>query len=247
MTDGIKPFFESKLVHEARLPGSDIVHPAGAKVVMNAKLPTKRFGDVLFTTPNATDAFLFEAQELVEKCEYLVSRFNKETPEYIVMSSLNSIPGMTAERAIQEDPNAERMRLANNDRLYRLIVKASELLFILIAAIEAMVNASISPTYIHELTDKEGQKVNLDRAAFEMKIRLEEKLSILATQKEIALPKQQKWWSKFKKILDLRNDIVHLKTKGEAFKVHNEVYTELIDLEFTDALSTIKEVVAYFS
>ncbi len=247
MPNDIKPFFESTLAQEARLPGSDITHPVGARVVMIAELATKRFGTILFTTPNATDAFLYEAKELVDKCEYLVNKLDKESPKYTVWSALSSIPGMTAERALREDPSARKLRHANDDLFYRLIVKAGELLFVLIAGVEAMVNAGIPPDYAHQLTNKKGEVVVIDRATFEMNTRLEEKLAILAVQKGLPPPKQQKWWSQFKEILGLRNDIVHLKTKGEVFKTHNAVYTELIDLDFKSALRTIREVISYFS
>lgn len=243
----IRPFFESTLAEEVRLPGSDIVHPMGARIVIQAELHTERFGPILFTTPNAADAFLYEASELVQKCDYLIDRLNKEHPKYTVWSGLNSVPGMTAERALQEDPAAKKLRHANDDIFYRLIVKASELLFILFATVEALVNAVIPPTFVHTFKDKKGATVSVDAASSEVNTRLEEKLAILAKYKRLAPPNQQPWWSSFKKLLKLRNDIVHLKTKGEIFKTHNAVYTHLIDLDYKDALRVIKEVVKFFS
>jgi len=246
MSKSIRPFFESTLAEPARAPGSSIVHAAGARVVFSAELATKKFGQLLFTTPNPVDAFISEASELVGKSDWLLERISKEKPKYMVFSHLSSMPDMTAERAIRDDPDAKRIRLANDDLFYRLIIKNSELLFVLVAGVEAMVNQLVPPTYRHAYSTKNGVVVDLDKAAFEMKVRLEEKLEALARLRSLGSPKSEVFWSKFKEILDLRNDIVHLKTKGQAFKALNDVYRDLIDLDTHDALATVDAVIKYF-
>lgn len=224
-----RPLFETTLAKPVQLEGSSIVHKAGAKVVLNMDFTSARFKRASFVPPRPGDLFLMEAEEDAEICKKLIADI-KSTAKKVIYSELAKQGGITADEALRRDKDAKVVSHLDKELVYKLLVKGTSLLTQLVSAVEATANLLL-PTPAGE-----PSKVRAERFS-----NLEDKLIAIAAHKSIPSPQSLPEWRIFDRANYIRDNMIHLKTKGDPFAHYADVYKLILDLDFEAAVkATIK-------
>ena len=238
----IKPYFKSTLAEPFR---GKHLHTVGAEVVMNMVVKSKTIGDFIIMLPDPVSLNLNNAQGFINKCEKLKERVNK-AKQYTVMSKVlseNQIQNNNIEEIRRLDPNAEVFRVLDNDKVFEYIQSSIGVVVSLITAVESFVNLIIPHDYLLERLNK-GVIETLDKATMVRKLSISEKLELVAKIKNKEDLKQQKFWTTFKEIKSLRDQIIHFKKMDNNI---NEMWSPIVvsfldsDLQefFNDTVSMI--------
>jgi hypothetical protein len=112
--------------------------------------------------------------------------------------------------------------------------------------IETLINICIPFNYVHTKTEsnkktKKKLTVKHSKEHIERWYTLVDKLSeVLPKALDIPSPKQEKWWFNFTQLKDIRNKIVHAVESQS-----NERYSELLDRQIFDKISSYKQVLDF--
>lgn len=109
-------------------------------------------------------------------------------------------------------------------------------------SIEAFANICIPQKYTYSYTDKNGEGVTKNKEEIERTATLREKLKIILPEIiGCKSPTNQKWWTKFTELENLRNEIIHSKeSKSE------DRYSKLLSTSIIRKVEVHKEVIEFF-
>ena len=206
----VKPYFRTTLAEPFQ---GKHLHKAGAEVVMNMHIKTKTLGDFIMMLPDPVSLNLNNAQNFVDKCEKLKERINKAHKFTVFSKTLTEekIAGKSKEEIHSMDPDADFFRELDSDKIFEYIQSSMGVVVSLITAVESFVNLIIPHDYSLKRVNSKGVTEILDKTTMVRKLSIIDKLELVATIKSKDNLKQQKFWSTFKAIKDLRDDIIHFK------------------------------------
>jgi len=109
-------------------------------------------------------------------------------------------------------------------------------------AVESLCNALIPDDFVHEVEDSKGIIQRYGKEQIERWISTSTKVKEILP-KVIGCPKpsEQKFWSDFKSLENLRNDIVHSKSKSSA-----ETLSELFSDDLAKYLRSVSDLIEFF-
>jgi hypothetical protein len=209
------------------------LHEAGAEVVMNMHIKSKTLGDFMVMLPDPVSLNLNNAQNFIDKCEKLKERINKAR-DFTVFSNIlteEKITGKSKEEIHLMDPSAVFFRKLDNDKVFEYIQTSMGVVVSLITAVESFVNLIIPHNHSIERVNSKGITETLDKTDMIRKLSIVEKLELVATVKGKNDLKQQKFWTTFKTIKDLRDNIIHFKKMDNKI---NEMWTPIV-VSFLDS------------
>ncbi len=254
----IEPIFESELAQPVQIAGSKIKHEKGAKLVLSHKLDTMTFGSLMIIAQSPCHLLLNEACRLADEVAALKAEI-ASTPQKQVFTS-SPDPEMTAERALQEDPNAEVVTIVPKELAYRFFQSAMSFHFALLAAVEVFCTQAIPSQHVlHRTVKPRGilQKImaffgknyteKLTKVEIEHRLSTVEKLEVLADIKDQSSIKQEAFWGTFMKAKKLRDAVVHQKNGGVSISGYEPLYVRLLDADYEASVKAVVELVNKFA
>ena len=202
---------------------------------MNTEVRTKSIGDFILMLPDPVSLNLNNAQGFIDKCSKLKERINK-AKQITVMNTVlteKNIQGRTDLEIKRLDPAADIFRVLDDDKVFEYIQSGMGVVVSLITAVESFVNLTIPADYSFERKNQKGESEILDKAKIVRKLSIEDKLEIVATVKQKLNLKQQAFWSSFKIVKDLRDDIIHFKKMDNNI---NQMWRPIIESFFDSDL-----------
>lgn len=243
----IKPIFTTAVAKDTYNADGSLWMPKGSKVAYCSSFKTKKFGNFSLVAPNPVHLFIANVDYLtgeIKKEADVINRIDK----IIVFSKLvNGVNKYTTEELLKLDPNATQIRKLDEDKLYKYLYLAVSCLVSMVAAIEAFVNQELPKDYELTKNDKNGQPKLLKKQEVEAGMRLEEKIELLGKVLDKNAYKQEQFWQDFKQVKKLRDNIVHLKTKGsDLVNRHDALFNELFELDFVKSRDSIVSLLNHF-
>ncbi len=239
----IKPILETTLAKDFN-SASGITHPAGTKISFATKFTTKKFGELLLTTPNPVTLNLDFAEKVIAELKSLESEVTAGAKK-MVFSKLGVTQNISGEEALKNDPDAEVIR-HHDDSLYYYLEASMSIVISLFTAIETFTNLVIPHDYVHNTEDKNGDPVQRDKTYIERYYSLEDKIDILMVLKSKPDLKKQPSWMTFKELKNIRDNVIHLKSSGKTYiEQYNPIFTSLFDLEAEKAYKQVTELIDY--
>jgi hypothetical protein len=114
-------------------------------------------------------------------------------------------------------------------------------------SIEAFVNQSIPDNYTYQNRNNKGINEVWDKEAIQKWMSTSDKLiKILPELKQVPNPNSQPFWSDFKKLENLRNEIIHPKTLSKELNVRNEIHKDFFDNNIFKLIKSTKSVLNHF-
>ena len=202
-------------------PGSSIPVPAGAAVTEAAIIHhgEERIG---ITTPNATALFLNLSQACHLQAEQLISK---------CISNKNEFGHLLEEIDV----------FAFYEQMMASIVFAH-------TSLESFVNEEIPDDYIHKVTDSRCTQ-HYNKEQIERYLNLDTKLGdILPDVLQVKSLKGGKLWSDFNKLKDIRDRVIHMKTKDREFQGEdkNSIWNVILCKPLPKTYETAKSLIEYF-
>lgn len=109
-------------------------------------------------------------------------------------------------------------------------------------AVEAFANICIPFNFTYDCLDKEKNTVKLNKSQIELKLSLDIKLKeILPEIIGCKSPNKETWWTNFKELEDLRNEIIHSKES----KSENR-YSKLLSAKIEAKILSHRQLIEYF-
>lgn len=243
----IKPIFTTTIVKDTHNADGSVWMPKGSIVAYCSSFNTKKLGKFSVIAPNPVHLFIANADHLIEQINEETKQINL-CDKIIVFSKLvNGVNKYTTEELLKLDPNATQQRKLEEEKLYKFLTLSVSCLVSLITSVEAFVNQELPKDYQYTKTSKDGSSKTLNKSEIEISMRLEDKITLLAKALGISGYKQQHFWQQFKKIKTLRDNLVHIKTKGSEMVNRNDtLYLDLFELDYSEARNSIVAFMNYF-
>lgn len=243
----IKPIFTTTVAKDTYNADGSLWMPKGSIVAFCSCFDTKKLGKFSVIAPNPVHLFIANVDQLIEQIKEETRQINL-CDKIIVFSKLvNGVNKYTTEELLKLDPNATQQRKLDEEKLYKLLTLSASCLVSLITSVEAFVNQELPKDLQYTKTNKDGSSKTLDKSEIEISIRLEDKIALLAKALGVSGYKQQHFWQQFKKIKSLRDNLVHIKTKGSEMVNRNDaLYLDLFELEYSEARNSIVALMNYF-
>lgn len=243
----IKPIFITTITTDVLNADGSIWMPKGSQLSFASSFKTKKFGEFTLLAPNPVHLLLTNTNEIVNR---LVSEENiiNECKKITVFSKLvNGVNEYSTDELLKLDPSATQIRNLDQDKLYRYLYLGVSCLITLIASVEAFTNQELPHDYKLTITDKNGITKVLDKKDIETGRRLEEKMELLG--QILCKPdfKQQTFWQDFKNIKRIRDEFIHIKTRGsQKVDRNDELFDSIFEFDFIKGKLTIVELINYF-
>jgi hypothetical protein len=114
-------------------------------------------------------------------------------------------------------------------------------------SIEAFVNIAIPDDYTYENKNNRGIKETWDKEAIQRWMTTSEKLvKILPELRKLDNPKNEKFWSNFKNLEQLRNDIIHPKSASKELNTSNEIHKKFFDENVFKWIQSTGDVLRFY-
>jgi len=114
-------------------------------------------------------------------------------------------------------------------------------------SIEAFVNFAIPDDYTYENKNNRGIKETWDKEAIQLWMTTSEKLiKIIPDLRNLDNPKNEKFWSNFKKLEQLRNDIIHPKSVSKELNTTNEIHKIFFDENVFKWIQSAGDVLRFY-
>ena len=114
-------------------------------------------------------------------------------------------------------------------------------------SIEAFVNIAIPDDFKYENKNNRGIKETWDKEAIQRWMTTSEKLiKILPELRNLSNPKKEKFWSDFKNLEQLRNDIIHPKLGSEELNTSNEIHKKFFDEKVFKWIKSTGDVLRFY-
>lgn len=142
----------------------------------------------------------------------------------------------------------------NDDTIFNLLQKRMGAIIFAYSALESFANENIPNEYIFKTirNDKKCEE-SYDKEQIERSLSLEIKLGdILPSVMSVANPKGKPVWNKLKSLKNLRDKIIHMKSKDRKSSLpnsseeNNTIWEELIDKKQPNHALEAKDIIGYF-
>lgn len=206
----VKPYFRTTL---AKPYQGKYYHEAGTSVVMNAEVDTKSIGKFLIMLPDPVSLNLNNAQNAIDRAETILERINKSKKITVFSKILTEekIQELTKDQILKLDPNANVLRNLNDEKIFEYMQLSMGIVISLITSVESFLNLIIPHDYTVKKSNKVGDDVTLDKLHIVRRFSIEDKIELVGAIKKRENVKQEKFWSSFKVVKNLRDEIIHFK------------------------------------
>lgn len=242
----VKPQITTTVAEDVFNPNGSLWIPKGSFVSHASHFKTKKFGDFTLVTPNPITVFLAGAEYLINKIGEISNKIDQDK-RIIVFSKLNDGTNkFTTDELIKLDPESKTIRKLDSDDLFTYLELSTSYLILLINAVESFINQEL-PNNLQQKVNKDGKEKILHKSDIELQFGLNDKIELLGKHLNMKNYKQESFWVYFRKVKKLRDNLVHLKTKGSVeVDKHTVLFTELFDLDIAKAKSCIVDMINYF-
>lgn len=243
----IKPIFTTTVTKDTYNADGSLWLEKGAKVAFSSSFTTNKFGEFSLLAPNPVHLFIGNVDYLIGEIKKVTEEINKGNKILVFSKLVNGVNKYTTDELLKLDPTAKQIRKLDEDLLYKYLFFAVSCLVSMVAAIEAWISQELPDDYKHTRVDKNGKVKELTKQEIEAVMRLEEKLEIVAKNSDKTDFKQKQFWQRFKKVKKLRDDIVHLKTKGSSLVNRNDtLFKDIFELNFNESRTAVTSLINYF-
>lgn len=226
----IPPLIKAKLaqaIPAGPFPGQH-AHAVGSTISPAHTLISKKLGHIVFVAPDPVFFYLNKAEKSISQLDQLMSGM-KKNKSYVIFPTM-------------------KITRVNEGMMYDYFEESISAVIFMYGAIEAFTNQHITTQASYTIIRNNKTMKLFSKYGFEKTCTTEEKLLYLSLQLKKSDLKKQQFWSTFKEISRLRNDLVHLKTKGIAtIKAYEQIYIELIDVDYKRFLDAIKSLLTFFA
>jgi hypothetical protein len=242
----VEPLIKTTVVKDVFNKDGSLWIPKGSYISHATTFETKKFGKFSLVTPNPVTVFLAGAEYLIKKIGEISDKINIDS-RIVTFSELNDGTNkFTTEELVKLDPKARTERKLDMDDLFTYLELTSSYLILLMNSVEAFVNQEL-PNNIKTTVTRNGVEKVLSKNEIELQLRLEDKIILLANNLKKSGYKQKVFWADFRKIKKLRDNLVHLKTKGSIdVGRHTTLFTDLFDLDISKSKTCIVDFMNYF-
>lgn len=230
----IKPLFTTHLAADLAAgpyPGQ-YFHPKGSEITIASMVESAKLGTCSFSAPDPVFFYLKIAEE---NLPVLTQKFSE------VSSSRQSqlFKGKGIDKVIHS---------VDQDAVYAYFQATIQFTVMLYSSVEAFVNQHIPQESHYETRMPDGKvRKYKDRVDFERNASTKQKLIFLSETSGLGHPRSQSFWDDFLRLLDLRNELIHLKTKGEStFSCYQGIYANLFDGDFPAMFESVKSLLIFF-
>lgn len=206
----VKPYFRTTL---AKPYQGKHYHEEGTSVVMSAQVNTKSIGNFLMILPDPVSLNLNNAQNAIDRAETIIERINKSKQITVFSKLLNEekIRGLSQDQILKLDPAANILRNLNDEKIFEYIQLSMGIVVSLITSVESFLNLTIPHDYVVKRQKKDGEEEVLNKMYIVRRFSIEDKIELVSDVKKRVGIKQEKFWSSFKEIKNLRDEIIHFK------------------------------------
>ncbi|MGA9779257.1 MAG: hypothetical protein WBS33_13385 [Verrucomicrobiia bacterium] len=201
-------------------PGTSTVVAAGSAVTQAALIQHGK-QQVGISIPNATALFLNLSHRHREEAEYWVGK------------------------GIAKGGKSNHLPDNESFTFYEHIMASVVFAY---SSLEAFVNEDVPDSFVYAMADKKCTR-NFNKEQIERSLNLDTKLGdVLPQVLKIATPKGGKAWTEYDKLQDLRDRIIHMKTKDRDFrgKDASSIWNALLTNPLPETYRTAKNVMKYF-
>lgn len=220
--------FVSTITHDFRAPGPTITHPAGSAVILSsrAKFHASLLG---FSLPSMTALFIdFSSKAWNEAQLFLASDLNDHF----------TIKGDGSYGPKNEADFFEALEL----RMAAVVFAYSSL--------ESFANESIPENHIFKKNKQDGKCIEeYNKEQIEKWLSLDIKLDeILPSILKISSPKGSAYWQRYIKLKNLRDRIIHMKSKDRKSSGPDDetIWKELLDTSKPNFAVEAKDIIGYY-
>lgn len=226
----IKPLVSTTLAEDfpaGPFPGQHF-HPKGSEVVLANSVKSIKLGECAFTAPDPVFLYLNMAEQSLSLL----------TEEFTVVSQ-NVRPLLFG---------TDRVNALKDDNVYNYMQLTMQFIVMLFSAIEAFLNQTTPVLTDYSVREDSGKvKKYKSKEDFERYVTTKRKAVFLSEYLGKGNPNRQSFWADFVILNNLRNEIIHLKTKGTLnFSCYQEIYKDLFDTDFTRIFQSIKDFLVFY-
>lgn len=219
----------------------------GSNIALCSSFDTKKFGKFDIITPNPVHLFMDNVNYLINEMEKLEKTINQSNKIIVFSKLVDGVNKYSTDELLKLDPEAKSVRKLDNNSLYKYFNLSLNCLMSLVLTVEAFVNKELPTKHTTMKTDKSGNSKILDKEGIEVGFRLDEKIEELGKALGISGYKEEKFWQEFKKVKRLRDDLVHLKTKGSEQGNRNDaLFAEIFETNFKKSRSSFIDLINFF-
>lgn len=229
----IKALFTTTLAEDmpaGPYPGQHF-HPKGAEVSIANEVNSEKLGVCAFVAPDPVFFYLNIAEESLIALNGLFPEFNKNAKT--LMFPANTV---------------KVVKSLKEDLVYRYMQSTIQFIVMSFSAVEAFLNQNIPTLDSYSVRGENGKVRNYKtKEDFEKNVTTKQKLKFLSEYKSLGNPNKQLFWAHFESLNKLRNDVIHLKTKGNStFHCYQDIYKDFFDTNFNEIFESIKTVFVFF-
>lgn len=240
----IKPIHITKVAEDVYNRDGSLWIPKGSNLSYCSVFETKKFGKFSLTAPNPVHLILSTLDKIIDemkKEEFLINKSNKIR----VFSKLNDgVNKYNTDELLRLDPDATQERVLESERLYKYLGLAFNCLTAMVSSLEAFVNQELpnDAEFKHERKNKIFKKKKI-----ETELSLKAKINLLGLLLERQEYVDESFWPRIEIIIKLRNDIVHLKTKGSEIVSRNDaLFKDVLEFDFLEMKNAVSLLLNYF-
>lgn len=240
----IKPIFSTFVKYDVYNPDGSLWLPKNSKVYHSSIFETKKFKNFLLVTPNPVHLIISGIDFLISEIQKEITLINQNNKIIVFSKLLDGRKNFTVQELIELDKEAKVIRKLDEDRLYKYLFLSMNCIISMISAIEAFVNQEIPVDFF--LYKKKNKKV-FKKEDIEKELTLKEKIKILAKILNKKEYHKFNFWYDFLEIKEIRDDLIHLKTKGSiSVERYNGIFSKIFDLDFLKYRNSIVSMINYF-
>lgn len=140
-----------------------------------------------------------------------------------------------------------KLSIDEKDGLYEYFESITTSIIFAYIAVESFTNAAIPEDYIYEKINDRKIKESWNKENIERWLSTSQKLcEILPVVLKTNDIKEQEFWFKFKKLEQIRNDIVHQKTIENGTKLDSDLYSKLLEKDVFKIIASSLSVIEFF-
>jgi hypothetical protein len=136
---------------------------------------------------------------------------------------------------------------SENSLLYDYFENLQISLIFVYTAVEAFANVAIPDSFTYEKRNNKNVKEIWEKESIERWLSTTEKIAeIVPSVLKLQSPKSEKFWTNFKKLEEIRNEIIHQKTVSNETNVSSKYLTEFFKESIFNIISSGFLVIEYF-
>lgn len=133
------------------------------------------------------------------------------------------------------------------EKLYDYFEHIQTSLIFIYTAVEAFANVAIPETFTHEKLNHRKVKESYNKESIERWLSTTEKIcDILPVILEVSSPKDESFWGNFKKLEEIRNNIIHQKTIANEKNINAQFLKDFFDENIFNIIRSGYLVIEYF-